>query len=148
MFHLYPTATLQALHYKELEFKESPDTAVEALIQLNNQLRQPDAANGMLIYAQKYLHQDSLTLQQSWYEKLQRWQDAVNAYNIKLAKPVRFIHKIIPSYNQTLVNDPGPLESFVPLSKTLVPLSKTLVPLSTILAPLSKTFVPLKALSP
>jgi len=34
----------QALHYKELEFQTSPHTAVEALIHINNQLRQPEAA--------------------------------------------------------------------------------------------------------
>ena len=34
-------AFAKALHYKELEFQTSPQTAVEALISINNQLRQP-----------------------------------------------------------------------------------------------------------
>ena len=43
---------LQALHYKEMEFTTSPASAVESLIHINNQLRQPEAAIGALIYAQ------------------------------------------------------------------------------------------------
>ena len=39
-----PLPRSQALHYKELEFQTSPLTAVEALIHINNQLRQPEAA--------------------------------------------------------------------------------------------------------
>ncbi|KAL4435039.1 hypothetical protein ABPG77_003864 [Micractinium sp. CCAP 211/92] len=74
-------AYAKALHYKELEFQSSPHTAVEALISINNQLRQPDAAVGVLNVAQKELHMD---LKESWYEKLQRWDDALRAYRLKL----------------------------------------------------------------
>ena len=56
-------AYAKALHYKELEFQSSPHTAVEALISINNQLRQPDAAVGVLNVAQKELHMD---LKESW----------------------------------------------------------------------------------
>ena len=56
-------AYAKALHYKELEFQSSPHTAVEALISINNQLRQPDAAVGILNVAQKELHMD---LKESW----------------------------------------------------------------------------------
>jgi FKBP12-rapamycin complex-associated protein len=59
----------QALHYKELEFVASPQTAIEALIHINNQLRQPEAAVGVLTYAQKHL---AMELKESWYEKLCR----------------------------------------------------------------------------
>ena len=45
-------AFAKALHYKELEYATSPDTAVEALISINNQLRQPEAAIGILTLAQ------------------------------------------------------------------------------------------------
>ena len=62
----------------------SPHTAVEALIHINNQLRQPDAANGMLAYAVTHLQQDGLALQDSWYEKLQRWDKALVAYARKV----------------------------------------------------------------
>ncbi len=57
-------AYAKALHYKELEFQSSPHTAVEALISINNQLRQPDAAVGVLNVAQKELHMD---LKESWW---------------------------------------------------------------------------------
>lgn len=53
----------QALHYKEMEFQASPTTAIEALIHINNQLRQPEAAVGVLTYAQKNLNMD---LKESW----------------------------------------------------------------------------------
>ena len=56
-------AYAKALHYKELEFQESSHTAVEALISINNQLRQPDAAVGILNVAQKELHME---LKESW----------------------------------------------------------------------------------
>ena len=51
-------AFAKALHYKELEYTTSPDTAVEALISINNQLRQPEAAIGILTLAQTQLHME------------------------------------------------------------------------------------------
>lgn len=51
-------AYAKALHYKELEFKTSPELCVEALISINNQLRQPEAAIGILTYAQQTLHME------------------------------------------------------------------------------------------
>ena len=51
-------AFAKALHYKELEYATSPDTAVEALISINNQLRQPEAAIGILTLAQTQLHME------------------------------------------------------------------------------------------
>lgn len=72
-------AYAKALHYKELEFYEEPSTpTIEALISINNQLQQSDAAVGILKHAQ--LHHD-LQLKETWYEKLQRWDDALHAYN-------------------------------------------------------------------
>ena len=42
-------AYAKALHYKELEYLSSPATStIEALISINNQLQQPDAAVGIL----------------------------------------------------------------------------------------------------
>ncbi|EPX74347.1 phosphatidylinositol kinase Tor2 [Schizosaccharomyces octosporus yFS286] len=76
-------AFAKALHYKELEFieeelvtKPSIDT-IEALISINNQLQQPDAAIGILKHAQQ---NDKMNLKETWYEKLQRWEDALAAY--------------------------------------------------------------------
>lgn len=81
-------AFAKALHYKELEFlncpTDSPDAAVagvvEALIHVNNQLQQHEAAVGILVYAQQHLH---VELKESWYEELQRWEEALAAYKRK-----------------------------------------------------------------
>lgn len=72
-------AYAKALHYKELEFIEEPSTStIESLISINNQLHQTDAAIGILKHAQQH---HNLQLKETWYEKLQRWDDALNAYN-------------------------------------------------------------------
>ncbi|EGV64899.1 FAT-domain-containing protein [Yamadazyma tenuis ATCC 10573] len=72
-------AYAKSLHYKELEFYEEPTTStIEALISINNQLQQSDAAVGILKHAQ--MHHD-LQLKETWFEKLQRWDDALRAYN-------------------------------------------------------------------
>lgn len=71
-------AYAKALHYKETEFHlEQSFEAVEMLMSINNLLQQPDAAMGILTFAQ-----DSLKLERktSWYEKLHRYQDALEAY--------------------------------------------------------------------
>jgi FKBP12-rapamycin complex-associated protein len=73
-------AYAKALYYKEQEFKSSPDSSIESLISINYQLQQPSAAIGILSYAQKHLNVD---LQESWYEKLQQWDDALGAYERK-----------------------------------------------------------------
>ena len=72
-------AFAKALHYKELEFEEkkTPST-VEALIYINNQLQQTDAAVGILRNAQKYR---DFELKETWFEKLERWDEALGAYN-------------------------------------------------------------------
>ncbi|PSK55906.1 hypothetical protein B9Z65_4784 [Elsinoe australis] len=71
-------AFAKALHYKELEFNaEQNASAVEALISINNQLQQTDAAFGILRKAQGY---NDVDLKESWFEKLQRWEDALTAY--------------------------------------------------------------------
>ena len=71
-------AFAKALHYKELEFEEekTPST-VEALISINNQLQQSDAAVGILRNAQKYR---DFELKETWFEKLERWDEALQAY--------------------------------------------------------------------
>ena len=71
-------AFAKALHYKELQFEEekTPST-VEALISINNQLQQSDAAVGILRNAQKYR---DFELKETWFEKLERWDEALAAY--------------------------------------------------------------------
>ena len=51
-------AFAKALHYREMEFISSPESAVEALISINNHLRLPEAADGILAYAQQTLHME------------------------------------------------------------------------------------------
>ncbi|XP_061354471.1 serine/threonine-protein kinase TOR isoform X2 [Gastrolobium bilobum] len=84
-------AFAKALHYKEMEFEgarskkmdANPVAVVEALIHINNQLHQHEAAVGILTYAQQGL---DFQLKESWYEKLQRWDDALKAYTLKASQ--------------------------------------------------------------
>lgn len=73
-------AYAKALHYKELEFLQDQSSgAVEALIVINNQLQQSDAAIGILRKAQ--LYKDGIQLRETWFEKLERWEEALTFYN-------------------------------------------------------------------
>ena len=48
-------AYAKGLHYKEEEFHRGPNTkTLESLISINNKLQQPDAAAGVLVFAQKH----------------------------------------------------------------------------------------------
>lgn len=72
-------AYAKALHYKELEFLQDQSTgAVEALIVINNQLQQYDAAIGILRRAQTY--KDAIQLRETWFEKLEKWEEALEFY--------------------------------------------------------------------
>ncbi|EXX76507.1 Tor2p [Rhizophagus irregularis DAOM 197198w] len=74
-------AYAKALHYKELEFiSEASTETIEKLIQINNQLQLPDAAIGILTHAQQNPNLQDLQLKENWYEKLNRWEDALTAY--------------------------------------------------------------------
>jgi FKBP12-rapamycin complex-associated protein len=74
-------AFAKALHYKELEFEEEKTpSVVEALISINNQLQQTDAAVGILRNAQKYR---DIELKETWFEKLERWDEALKAYQVR-----------------------------------------------------------------
>ncbi|KAK5714212.1 phosphatidylinositol kinase-related protein kinase tor1, partial [Elasticomyces elasticus] len=71
-------AFAKALHYKELEFEQDQNSgAIEALITINNQLQQSDAAIGILRKAQAY---HDMELKETWFEKLQRWDEALAAH--------------------------------------------------------------------
>lgn len=76
-------AFAKALHWKELEYNadQSP-SAVEALISINNQLQQSDAAFGILKRARTYSEVD---VKENWYEKLGRYEDALNSYKAREA---------------------------------------------------------------
>ena len=72
-------AFAKALHYKEIEFSQGqPEKTIEALISINNQLQQPQAAVGILLYAQQ-THR--VQIKESWYEKLGRWDEALDSYS-------------------------------------------------------------------
>ncbi|KZT51925.1 phosphatidylinositol 3-kinase [Calocera cornea HHB12733] len=78
-------AYAKALHYKELEFiqekeKESATSLIEDLINVNTKLQQPDAAWGTLVLARE---EYGMAQQEEWYEKLGRWQEALEAYESK-----------------------------------------------------------------
>jgi len=74
-------AYAKALRYKEHLFWKSPEDNIEDLIGTLNQLHQPQAANGVLTYAQQKLN---LSIKESWFEKLNRWDAAINSYEARL----------------------------------------------------------------
>eukprot|EP01114_Cavostelium_apophysatum_P007349 TRINITY_DN1943_c0_g1_i2.p1 TRINITY_DN1943_c0_g1~~TRINITY_DN1943_c0_g1_i2.p1 ORF type:complete len:2294 (+),score=720.41 TRINITY_DN1943_c0_g1_i2:229-7110(+) len=73
-------AYAKALHYKEQEYLTSPAAVVESLISINDELQKPEAALGILTCAQRL--SDS-NVEGFWYEKLQRWELALSAYERK-----------------------------------------------------------------
>jgi FKBP12-rapamycin complex-associated protein len=104
----------KALHYKEAEFLTSqPNVSqqcIEALISINNKLQQTDAARGVLKYAQNNLQNANSTgnifeLKESWYEKLHRWEEALEAYEQK-----EFDLNL--SLNKQYLNQPAATQSF------------------------------------
>jgi FKBP12-rapamycin complex-associated protein len=77
-------AYAKALHYKEMEFISEPLTnTIESLITINHQLQHPDSAIGILTSAQQ---NHNVELKESWYERLQRWEDGLAAYEKKQAE--------------------------------------------------------------
>ena len=73
-------AYAKALHYKEMEWLLSPVQAMEGLIGIHNQLGQPDSAVGVLEWGKREL---AVEVRESWYEKLGRWQEALEAYEVR-----------------------------------------------------------------
>ena len=69
--------------------RASPSTSIEPLISINNQLERPEAAVGILRYAQNPdngIDESLVDAQETtprWYEKLGRWDDALEAYERK-----------------------------------------------------------------
>lgn len=77
-------AYAKALHYKEMDFESQPHDSIESLILINNELQQPEAAEGILAYARKH----NIEVKETWYENLRRWKDALESYEKKLkSKP-------------------------------------------------------------
>lgn len=84
-------AYAKALHYKEELFFRSPSNQlIEELISLNNLLGQPAAASGLFKYAQG---NNNLTIQESWYEQLHQWPEALQVWQSRSEKPEDYIDK-------------------------------------------------------
>ncbi|KAF9047130.1 phosphatidylinositol 3-kinase [Hymenopellis radicata] len=74
-------AYAKAMHYKESEyFSEASPATIEAIISINTRLQQHDAAWGTLVMAHERY---DVTKQEEWYERLGRWQEALEAYESK-----------------------------------------------------------------
>lgn len=79
-------AFAKALHYKEEEFKASADGAkstlvLEDLLSINKKLQHPEAAAGVLKYAENNGYE--LNNKERWYEKLHDWDNALREYKLK-----------------------------------------------------------------
>jgi len=77
----------KALYYKELEFrkmqaekKQIDGDLLESIISINTLIGQHKAADGILKFAQ---HNLNTKLDAGLYEKLGRWQDALEAYRVR-----------------------------------------------------------------
>ncbi|KAJ3115083.1 phosphatidylinositol kinase- protein kinase tor1, partial [Physocladia obscura] len=74
-------AWAKALHYKENEYLKNPKIeSAGSLININNKLDQIDAAVGILVATERSNPSNSVS---SWYEKLNRWDDALEGYRRK-----------------------------------------------------------------
>lgn len=79
-------AFAKALHYKEEEFKAAADGAkptavLEDLLSINKKLQHPEAAAGVLKYAENNGYE--LNNKERWYEKLHDWDNALKEYKLK-----------------------------------------------------------------
>ena len=71
----------KALYYREMQFQSDATNTTESLISINYGLGQPEAANGILSYAQKQL---KMEIKEDLYQKLHRWDEALHSYRMKL----------------------------------------------------------------
>ncbi|KIY73583.1 atypical/PIKK/FRAP protein kinase [Cylindrobasidium torrendii FP15055 ss-10] len=75
-------AYAKAMHYKETEyFSEASPSTIEALISINTRLQQQDAAWGTLVMAHERY---DVSKQEEWFERLGRWQEALDAYDRRI----------------------------------------------------------------
>jgi len=79
-------AHAKALHYKEQVFQKSPESCVEDLISINKKLDQPEAARGILDYAQKRMGGAFDGARESFLSKLANWDEALGLYRSRLEK--------------------------------------------------------------
>lgn len=74
-------AYAKALRYAEDNYRLNPEGNVERMIQLYSQVRLPDAALGVLTHARARFQ---IELDESWMERLQRWEQALALHEEKL----------------------------------------------------------------
>jgi len=87
-------AYAKALHYRELEFQTSPASCFESLITINKKLDQYDAAMGVLkVVAQMGTKNpelaDAFKVQEAWLAKLGHWDEALEAYELRVEENPR-----------------------------------------------------------
>lgn len=87
-------AYAKALHYRELEFQTSPASCFESLITINKKLDQYDAAMGVLkVVAQMGTKNpelaDAYKVQEAWLAKLGHWDEALEAYELRVEENPR-----------------------------------------------------------
>jgi FKBP12-rapamycin complex-associated protein len=73
-------AFAKALRYAEENYRSNPEPNVERMISLYTQLRIPSAAIGVLAHARARFQ---IELDESWMERLQRWDTALEMYEEK-----------------------------------------------------------------
>ncbi|EMS15353.1 FKBP12-rapamycin complex-associated protein [Entamoeba histolytica HM-3:IMSS] len=113
-------AYAKALHYKEQEFLENANiNLIEELIGLNNQLQNYDAAAGLIEYTKqiKQVQNNDTELNQTWYEKLGRWQQALSIYERKLQEDINNPELLVGKLN--CLHELGDWESLDTTAKTL-----------------------------
>ncbi len=74
-------AYAKALRYAEDNYRANPEKNVERMIALYTQLRLPDAAAGVLAHARARFQ---IELNESFQERLERWERALSMYEDKL----------------------------------------------------------------
>jgi tetratricopeptide (TPR) repeat protein len=81
-------AYAKALHYRELEFRATPSSCFDSLININKKLSLYDSAFGVLRMVQKMQDAQTgfgITVQESWLANLGQWQEALDMYEKNLA---------------------------------------------------------------
>ena len=81
-------AYAKALHYREVEFRTSPASCFDSLININKKLSLYDSAYGVLRMVQRM--QDTqpalgISVQEGWLANLGHWQEALEIYEKNLA---------------------------------------------------------------
>lgn len=70
----------KALYYKEKEFRMDPKRLMRDLVLIYNRLQQSEASQGIVEYSQQ---KQKIAIDAEWYEKLNRWEIALDAYERK-----------------------------------------------------------------